>query len=101
MEITSALSIGCRNRAADDSVLMERMNIHTVIYIHTYACIAQVTEFRHDRAGTPELFTAVHCTDQDRSIHSFNCKCISAFQEGHSKALIISLSKLFYYLIRL
>lgn len=53
------------------------------------------------QSSTPLLFGSLCCPDQDTSVHSLNYKHRSAFQGGHSKAIISSLSKLFHYLIRL
>lgn len=96
MAITAELLLVVETRCLIRA-LVGSVSFHPCIYAH----IARMAAFGHHRAGTPELFSSVHCTDQDKPVHSFNCKHSSAFLEGHSGAIIISLSKLFHYLIKL
>lgn len=89
-------SIGCRNKVPDKSAGGECK------LPHTYLC----THSPHGSIWTPQSWnswaiqlSSLHWSGQP--VHSFNCKHSSAFLEGHSGAIIISLSKLFHYLIKL
>lgn len=60
MAITAAVLLVVETRCLIRA-LVGSASFHTRIYAH----IALMAAFGHPRAGTPELFSSVHCTDQD------------------------------------